>query len=100
MIIIDVRSESITTVSVLADQKRIKKTYFCPLAEVVSDIKDEDQHLLLPTDAFIYYETAIEYASRAQFTITDYKRILKEKIAEFRKNHNVPHEHITITLLV
>jgi hypothetical protein len=82
MLIIDVDTSCIGVYRSDSGQKKIsmKKTYFCPLAEVVSEyLYEPDHHLLLPESSYLFHTLHIEYACHEPFTINAYKKLFQEK---------------------
>jgi hypothetical protein len=101
MLIIDVQNELINVYSFSGDRVFTKKTFFCSLPLVVKQYANQDDHhLLFSPEAFFFHSAQMLYASEKQFTITDYKTLLHEKVTEMSAIYGIDYESIDTELSV
>ena len=101
MLIIDVQTECINVYSFSAENTLMKKTFFCALPLVVKQYSNQDDHhLLFSPEAFFFHSAQMVYASEKQFTITDYKTLLHEKVTEMSVIYGIDYESIHTELSV
>ncbi len=101
MLIIDVQNEFINVYSFSWDKALMKKTFFCWLHLVVKQYSNQDDHhLLFSPEAFFFHSAQMVYASEKQFTITDYKTLLHEKVSEMSAIYGIDYESIDTELSV
>lgn len=101
MLIIDLQNELINVYTFSWTKVLMKKTFFCWLPLIAKQYEHyDDQHLLLSPEVFFFHTAEMMYASEKQFTITDYKRLLQEKMAEMVAVYGVELESIEVMLSV
>lgn len=101
MLIIDVQNELTNVYTFSGGKVLTKKTFFCGLPLIVKQYAHyDDHHLLFSPEAFYFHTAEMVYATENEFTITDYKKLLHEKMSEMVAVYGIWLESIEVTLSV